>query len=259
MTIIRRVHHDGHFVTIDNRTIRDERLSFRARGLLAFALSLPADATLRSEDLATNATEGRDAVRNAMRELEAHGYLVRGRERIAGGRRFRAVSTIYERPEDNPNQEGQGALALVGSRDGFSGPRNQPPGNLAPSPGSPKTRRRGRAKTGTSLAPPRRDLLWDVFDEELGPVTNEAERRRRNAALKPIRQSLGLKRAADATAEHAGQLRRRIRAADEQYDGFTEHAIANNWVALGRARRRRPASKAGGGADTAIKRMGYRR
>lgn len=70
---------EPRFVKIPNTTARDRRLSFRARGLLTFMLSQPDNWTTTSEELAEQATEGRDAIRTALRELETAGYLVRRR------------------------------------------------------------------------------------------------------------------------------------------------------------------------------------
>jgi Helix-turn-helix domain len=83
------------------------------------------------------------------------------------------------------------------------------------------------------------DVLWDVFEEEFGSVTNDGSRGRRNRALKLIRQSL--------EAEHpdvdvnglagAAILRERIETARERWNGvgdFSEMAIAGAWDRLGR-------------------------
>lgn len=95
--IVRSKRPDHHFSIVDNATIRDHRLSWRARGLLVYLLSMPDGWTVRSEHLAAQGTEGRDAIRSALRELEANGYLVRRKYQDAGGR-WRSDSIIYDRP-----------------------------------------------------------------------------------------------------------------------------------------------------------------
>ena len=63
------------FTVIPNRVIRDEHLSYRARGLLCYLLSQPPGWQISSARLAIKTGEGRDAVRTALRELVACGYL----------------------------------------------------------------------------------------------------------------------------------------------------------------------------------------
>lgn len=62
------------YVHVHNDDVRDERLSFRARGLLIFLLSLPKDADWTAEQLAAHTPETVEEVRAAMRELQANGY-----------------------------------------------------------------------------------------------------------------------------------------------------------------------------------------
>lgn len=83
-----------------------------------------------------------------------------------------------------------------------------------------------------------RDPLWEVLAEELGPVTNDAERGRRNKALKLLRQS-------EATPD---ELRGRIVAARIRWNGeaeVTAMGIATNWSDLGKERMRLSKSERG--------------
>ena len=82
MTAIRSVRAaEGKFVQISNAALQDERLSWRARGILAFVLSLPPDHTLTAKWLETQAPDGREAVRGALRELAECGYYRRDRRK----------------------------------------------------------------------------------------------------------------------------------------------------------------------------------
>lgn len=108
---IRRSKPVDKFTIIPNATLRDERLSYCARGVLAELLS-------RSENWETNADsiserarthrdvvgEGRRAIRAAFAELEAAGYMVRKRERVPkgqkGGGDFVTVLEVYDVPQE---------------------------------------------------------------------------------------------------------------------------------------------------------------
>lgn len=75
-----------HFTIISNVLMRDTRLSLRARGLMAMMQTHRSGYRLSSEGIASQALEGRDAVRTAMRELEALGYITRTQVRDERGR-----------------------------------------------------------------------------------------------------------------------------------------------------------------------------
>ena len=64
------------FTVIPNRVLRDELLSYRARGLLCYLLSMPPDWQVSSHRLTLEVGEGRDAVRAAIRELISNGHQV---------------------------------------------------------------------------------------------------------------------------------------------------------------------------------------
>ena len=85
MTTIRVARRD-RFVVIDQSTVRDRKLSLRARGLLVTLLSYPDNWRINSTELARHVKEGRDAIRACLSELEAAGYLSRTKCQMAGGR-----------------------------------------------------------------------------------------------------------------------------------------------------------------------------
>ena len=72
--IINVIQSPDPFARIPNKTLCDKRLSYRARGVLAYLLSKPHDWTVRSEDIVNNGTEGRDMIRTCFRELKKLGY-----------------------------------------------------------------------------------------------------------------------------------------------------------------------------------------
>lgn len=90
-----------NFTVLSNTVLDDDRLSFRARGLLVWLLSKPADWHIRSESIARRSPrEGRDAIRSVMRELIEAGYLVVEKFQDERGRWF-TVQTIHEEPVDS--------------------------------------------------------------------------------------------------------------------------------------------------------------
>lgn len=90
--IVHRSRPESQFAIIPNSTLRDPKLSYMARGVLAEILSRPddwvttADAMWRraKSDRGT-AGEGRKAIRDAFDELIRAGYLYRQRRRVDGG------------------------------------------------------------------------------------------------------------------------------------------------------------------------------
>jgi len=99
MTIIRAKRPENKFAIIRNEVLQDDRLSFRARGILAAILSRPDNWRCSAWDLANEATEGRRAILTALTELETHGYLVRSKSQGTDGR-WSTSSYIYDYPVD---------------------------------------------------------------------------------------------------------------------------------------------------------------
>lgn len=87
------------FTILDNSVINDNRLSFRARGVLIWLLSKPADWRTRSEAIAAQSPkEGREAIRSAMRELRDAGYMVTERVQDPETGRWSTITTVFEEP-----------------------------------------------------------------------------------------------------------------------------------------------------------------
>lgn len=72
------------FTTICNTFLRDERLSWKAKGIIAYLLSKPDDWKVRVSDLIKRSTDGREKVYAGVNELLTTGYLQRTEVRSKG-------------------------------------------------------------------------------------------------------------------------------------------------------------------------------
>lgn len=100
MTIIRSPR-TTPFTALPNGSLRDGRLTFKARGLLAYLLSMPDGWQTNSERLAKVGPDGRDAIRAALRELEDAGYIIRRRHRTEHGT-FTTTVVVHDEPVGEP-------------------------------------------------------------------------------------------------------------------------------------------------------------
>lgn len=101
-----RIHRSARvrfFTTLGNEVLRDSRLSFCARGILAYLLSQPDGKRDDIRTLAQRTPEGRERVASAMRELEKHGYLMRTKKRTPEGQIYTEVE-VFDSPSDPPSQ-----------------------------------------------------------------------------------------------------------------------------------------------------------
>ena len=237
----------GEFSQIENSTLRDDRLSFRATGLLAYLLSLPPGAKVDARRLAKVKTEGRDAIRTASAELRDAGYLhsqiVRDQ---SGSGRFRTVTYVLEvadpdwTPPPGSDSQAPADTDTTATGVGFPGPGSdsQAPvtgvGFSGPGPGKPAAGKPGHQErlllknppTSSSESRPPAGPVDNDEDQErdLGAVwdamAERAERDHRGQVHDPaaFRRSV----AAKAGAEHTERARRLIR----DYPTLTDRDLA---------------------------------
>ena len=93
-----RVDKSREFTVIANCVFKDRTLSAKAKGLLAEMLSLPETWDYTMKGLSSLFTDGEDSIRQGIRELEEHGYIVRERKRDEKGRLAGMEYVIYETP-----------------------------------------------------------------------------------------------------------------------------------------------------------------
>lgn len=94
-----RVEKNSGYTVMSNHHLRNQELSLKAKGLLSQMLSLPDNWDYTLKGLSLINREKIDAIREAIRELERAGYIVRSRERDEKGRLRGADYIIYELPQ----------------------------------------------------------------------------------------------------------------------------------------------------------------
>ena len=100
-----RVERNTGYTVMSNHHLRNKELTLKAKGLLSQMLSLPEDWDYTLAGLSRINREKIDAIREAVRELERAGYIVRSRERDAKGRLRGADYVIYEQPQLPPKPD----------------------------------------------------------------------------------------------------------------------------------------------------------
>ena len=101
-----RIEKTRDYTVMSNYHLRDMSLSLKAKGLLSLMLSLPENWDYTMKGLARICKDGIDSISGVIRELEAHGYLIRARVRGANGQLGSIEYTILEQPKaPSPTQE----------------------------------------------------------------------------------------------------------------------------------------------------------
>ena len=101
MSII-RVNKTKDFTVMSNRHLRDQRISLKAKGLMSQMLALPEDWDYSIAGLAAINKESDAAIKSALKELKAAGYLVitkKTPDQTESGR-FEYIYDLYEEPQE---------------------------------------------------------------------------------------------------------------------------------------------------------------
>lgn len=153
-----------YFTVLGNEVLRDRRLSFTARGLLAYLLSLPDGAR---EDVRTLADKnpglGRRGVAKALDELVEYGYYVRRTVRCEDSGQVRTETYVFDTPQADseaplpaPAGTGEAEAGKAGAfPKGNKNPEEEPthPAPMPTDSASPDGRAEGTAPTETTPAP----------------------------------------------------------------------------------------------------------
>lgn len=73
------------FTALSNTIVRDDSLSWKARGIFLYLFSQSDDWDFYETEVSKHATDGRDSLRSGLKELEQKGYIKRSRTRNEKG------------------------------------------------------------------------------------------------------------------------------------------------------------------------------
>lgn len=90
---------ETNYTVLDNTFIQDTRLSWKAKGVMTYLLSLPDDWVIHLSEIERHATDGKDSLRSAINELKKYGYILTEQKKDASGRFCESVYTVYEKPK----------------------------------------------------------------------------------------------------------------------------------------------------------------
>ncbi len=155
------IRHTTRYTVVGNHLAQHRELSLLAIGLAVHIQSLPVGALVGIKFLSARFPESEHRIAGALRELEAHGYLKRTRERLPGGKVVtRTVS--YNQP---------GTAVTAAPR-----PSRTPERPQRPTPAAPKPTPEATRPQAPTPGPVSREPLPE-------PRTPDAERHRTAAAL----------------------------------------------------------------------------
>lgn len=100
-----RVANREQFVVVLTKTVQDDTLSWKARGILIYLLSLPDNWQMYVSDLINRAPDKETSVRTGLKELEKAGYLTKQRTRDSKGKITGTEWIIHEKAEVQPYGE----------------------------------------------------------------------------------------------------------------------------------------------------------
>ena len=89
---------ERNYTVLDNSFIKDVKLSWKAKGVMAYLLSLPEDWTIHLSEIETHATDGKDSLRSALKELKEYNYL-KAYQKKENGKFGEMVYIIIENPQ----------------------------------------------------------------------------------------------------------------------------------------------------------------
>ena len=233
--IIKR-HLSANFTVIDNAVLQDERLSWKATGLLAYLLSLPEDWRVHIEDLARRKTDGHSATSSGFRELRLAGYLVVEKVRGPKGR-ISSVCHVYDLPLET---------AVIDTQNGGLTEERKTRGAEEPSPGELAPLQKTQVlNTQDKTNKDNFNSVWEWLTDAFGKPTASQESLRAKLVMSLVAEGADpgeLSRRAETWPAHFGEAT------------LTETALEKHWNRLGlppRKATRAQAAQAGRAQDRA--------
>lgn len=92
------------FTIIDNTCIKDCNLSWKAKGVHTFLMTLPENWKIFITELVQHSVDGKSSLYSAIKELEKHGYIKKSQGRKPDGSFSNIVYVIYEKPQQVSNE-----------------------------------------------------------------------------------------------------------------------------------------------------------
>ncbi|UUV27082.1 MULTISPECIES: DnaD domain-containing protein [Lysinibacillus] len=99
-----RVVKNKDYTVINNTSLYDTKLSWKAKAIHVFMLSKPDDWTFHNSELTQWATDGDTSFDTGLKELKKYGYVKKERRRGKNGK-FEWVTVVYEVPQLDGEQE----------------------------------------------------------------------------------------------------------------------------------------------------------
>lgn len=111
----KRKDRENPYVQLHKGFIYDKTLSFKAKGILVYLLSRPDDWQVYESEIIKHSRDGKDSVRNGIKELIEEGYISRSNHRTDNGKFAGYIYDVYEeRQEVLPEREIRSGLSAPG-------------------------------------------------------------------------------------------------------------------------------------------------
>lgn len=106
MTLVHTHRQDDPFVRLDKKIVMDNTLSWKAKGILAYAFSRPQGWSFYKTEMARHSSDGMSSLESGLKELRAAGYLYTKAKRNAQTNQLEGQEWhIFEQPIDKEEFE----------------------------------------------------------------------------------------------------------------------------------------------------------